>query len=350
MLHGHGDDAYKHGGAVRLNFSSNVRPGGAPVALREFLATRIADIGTYPEVAAETLTERLAEHLLVAPDNIIVTNGAVAGIHLIAQAWPRARSTVVIPAFAEYEDACRLHGHRLDFAPWGASAYPDAELVWVCNPNNPTGGVLSRDAVLALVDRHPATVFVLDQAYADFCAAEPTRPEDAVSRENLILVRSMTKTYGLPGLRLGYIVAPEPLRRRLAGFLQPWSVNTLALAAGIYCLDHADQLALPRDVMLSNAVRLAVALGNVPDIEVHPGATTFVLFKLAAGLGGAARLKTRLVHDHGLLVRDASNFRGLGPGAVRVATQDAVADGRLVDAVRAYVAATIASRFGEIMA
>ena len=150
MLHGHGDDAYQHGDAVRLNFSSNVRPGGAPSALRAHLAGQLERIGTYPEVAAETLTARLAARLGVGPEHLIVTNGAVAGIHLIAQIWAGANSRVVTPTFAEYEDAARLHRHTLEFASWETTLQPlpaGCEVLWVCNPNNPTGTTVAPDAL-----------------------------------------------------------------------------------------------------------------------------------------------------------------------------------------------------------
>ncbi len=333
MLHGHGDDAYKHGGAVRLNFSSNVRPGGAPAALRAFLAARIGDIGTYPEVAAETLTARLADHHGVAPDNIIVTNGAVAGIHLIAHAWAGAASRVVTPTFAEYEDAARIHRHSLTFTPWGQWDFANADLTWLCNPNNPTGDVLDRATLLALIDRHPSTLFVVDLAYADFCSTPSLRATDATSRDNLVLIHSMTKTHGLPGLRLGYLVTSSRLRARIAANLAPWSVNALALAAGAYCLDHTKELALPLTQMLADTARLADGLRQRADLHVHPSATTFLLCELPAGAGTATELKARLIREHGILIRDAANFRGLGPGAFRVATQGPSADGALVGAL-----------------
>jgi threonine-phosphate decarboxylase len=346
MLHGHGDDAYQHGDAVRLNFSSNVRPGGAPAALCAHLAGQLARIGTYPEVAAETLTARLAARLGVGPEHLIVTNGAVAGIHLIAQMWAGVRSRVVTPTFSEYEDAARLHRHVLDFAPWATALQPlpaDCELLWVCNPNNPTGAVLAREPLLAWIDAHPGTVFVVDLAYADFCATAPLTAQDATSRANLILVHSLTKNYGLPGLRLGYLVTTPGLRQRLANGLVPWAVNCLALAAGNYCLDHSEALTLPLDAMLADAESLGRALANIPGVTVHPSTTTFLLFELPPAVGSAAALKIWLIREHGMLVRDAGNFRGLGPQAVRVATQGQAADAQLVAAVRQRVAKGVVS-------
>jgi threonine-phosphate decarboxylase len=277
MLHGHGDDAYQHGDAVRLNFSSNVRPGGA-------------------------------------------------------------RSRVMTPTFSEYEDAARLHRHAVHFAPWSTALQPlpaDCELLWVCNPNNPTGAVLAREPLLAWIDAHPGTVFVVDLAYADFCATAPLTAQDATSRANLILVHSLTKIYGL---RLGYLVTTPGLRQRLANGLVPWAVNCLALAAGNYCLDHSQALTLPLDAVLADAESLGRALAKIPGVAVHPSTTTFRLFELRSGAGSAAALKTWLIREHGMLERDASNFRGLGPQAVRVATQGPAADAQLVAAVRQPVA------------
>lgn len=206
MLHGHGDDGYRNERILRANFSSNVRPGGVPSALRDHLRTQLDRAGTYPEVAAESLTALLAAQHRVTPGQVLVTNGAVAAIYLVAQAWRGARSVVVGPTFSEYADAARLEEHavtsisREDFT---VERFGEATLVWLCNPNNPTGEVLSRDLLLGVIDRHPGVMFVVDLAYADFCATAPLCAADTETRTNLVLLHSLTKNFGIPGLRLG---------------------------------------------------------------------------------------------------------------------------------------------------
>ncbi len=337
MLHGHGDDGYRCGRMLRANFSSNVRPGGVPAALRDHLLTQLDRAGTYPEVAAESLTALLAAQHRVTPGQVLVTNGAVAAIYLVAQAWRGARSAVVGPTFAEYTDAAQLEQHevtwisREDFA---AERLGDAMLVWLCNPNNPTGEVFSRDTLLGVIDRHPAVTFVVDLAYGDFCATAPLRAADTETRTNLVLLHSLTKNFGIPGLRLGCLAAAGPTRARIARAAGPWAVNALALAAGEFCLRHPAEVALPREELLTETTRLRATIADVPGLRPWPTATAFFLVELARG--GAPQLKDWLVREQGLLVRDASNFPGLAAPCVRIATQTAEQNQWLVEALHAW--------------
>ncbi|HEY0945648.1 MAG TPA: aminotransferase class I/II-fold pyridoxal phosphate-dependent enzyme, partial [Opitutaceae bacterium] len=301
------------------------RPDAPLPGLCEHLVAELARITSYPEPAAERLVALIACRESVAPDNVLVTNGATAAIYQLAQAWSGRRSRVVIPTFSEYEDAARVHGHALEFYTWrelaadaNAVARP-GEILWLCNPNNPTGEVLARAELLAFIDDHPEATFVIDLAYAAFCEAEPLRAGDAVARGNLVLVHSLTKNFGMPGLRLGYLVASAAVLREVARFTVPWSVNALAIAAGEYCLRHDSRLALPLRDYLTDARRFAVALGAIPGVEVMPSATGYFLVRLARAT--AAQLKADLIAQHGLLVRDASNFRGLDARTIRVASQ-----------------------------
>lgn len=324
MLHGHGDDGYRYPGPLRANFSSNVRPGGVPPALRRHLSEQLDRAGTYPEAAAEGLTALLAAQHRVAPDEILVTNGAVAAIYLVAQAWRGAHSAVIVPTFSEYADAAQIEQQSLAFITrddFALGRFGAATLVWLCNPNNPTGEVFSRDQLLDTIDRHPAVTFVVDQAYAAFCAEAPLAATDATSRPNLVLLHSLTKEFGIPGLRLGYLVTARPTRARLARVSTPWAVNALALAAGEFCARHPAEVALPAAELLQETAQLRTAIATVPGLRPRPTATAFFLVELARGT--AQQLKEWLVREHRLLVRDAGNFHGLAVPAVRVATQTA---------------------------
>ncbi|PTX92387.1 aminotransferase class I/II-fold pyridoxal phosphate-dependent enzyme [Opitutus sp. ER46] len=322
MLHGHGDDAYRYGVPVRANFSSNVPPDAELAGLRKHLETVFERVRAYPEVAAESLAGQLAGQHGVAPAQVVVTAGATAAIYLIAQAYRGADSAVIGPTFSEYADAARMHGHdvrQVGHAELQTGNFGAAELVWVCNPNNPTGEVLAREALLEIVVRSPGVTFVLDLAYAADCEESPVEASDLAAHPNLILVHSLTKRFGVPGLRLGYIVAADPVARRLAALLPPWSVGVLAQEAGAYLLRQRGPDAADRDARLVEARRLARALAAIPHVRVRPSATSFFLLEL--GRGRAAELKSYLLRHHGLLVRDASNFPGLDERHVRVCAQ-----------------------------
>lgn len=338
MLHGHGDDGYRHAGGVRANFSSNVRPGGLPAGLSEHLAGCIERVSVYPEVAAETLTARLARAAGVAPENVLVTAGGTAAIYLVAQAFRARRSCVVIPTFAEYEDACAANGHRLEFLRWEEfvrGARVGGDLLWLCNPNNPTGAVLARATLLDRISAQPETLFVVDQAYADFCAEPALTPRECLTHPNLLLLQSLTKRFGIPGLRIGSVAGAVETITALRRLQPPWAVGALELAAGEFsCRTDPDEARGPAGY-LEEARQLQHALASIDGVEVEPSSTGFFLVRLAKRTG--AELKAYLLEEHGFLVRDAGNFRGLDERCVRIAAQEPERNRALVEAIRRWM-------------
>ena len=341
MHHGHGDDGYRHASPILADFSTNVWYGGPPAGLRDYVFGQWPTVSRYPEVLAESLAARIAAHHGVAPAQVLVSSGTTESIYLVAQAWAGGRTTVLTPAFAEYEDACRLHGHALHLLAWddltepGQLAEP-GDLVFICNPNNPTGSVLAPGLLPALLARHPATVFVLDEAFIEFTASiESAIPLLAVF-DNLLIMRSLTKAYAIPGLRLGYVVASATLVARLSRGKAPWAVNALAVAAGQYLFENYAQVQLPLARLLAEKAALAEGLAQNPGFEVLPSHTHYFLARTRRGT--AAALKRWLLAEHGLLIRDASNFRGLTPAHFRVGTRHPADNQLLLNALAAWTA------------
>ncbi len=341
MIYGHGDDALFQTHPIRDDFSSNMRPDGPPVELIDHLRARLSAIARYPEPAADTVRLQLAAAHRVSAAQVLVTAGATAAIYLVAQAR-RARSSLIItPTFSEYEDACRLHDHTLAFSDRTRlfdhsagilDASPGPDLLWLCNPNNPTGEAAPRDELLALIDAHPRTLFVIDQSYADFCPLPAVLPSDAAARENVILIRSLTKLLGVPGLRIGHVFASSANVAALARHLQPWTVNTLALEAAACYLAHRDHLAPPLETWLAHSRALSRAVAGLEGFTPLPTATTFFLVELARGTSAA--LKRHLVEKHGILIRDAANFRGLTSRHIRIAPRSPWQNHRLAQALQ----------------
>ncbi len=336
MLYGHGDDARLQSREIRDDFSSSIRPDGPPAGLLGYLRTRIDVVAHYPDAGARDLAARFAEATSVLPENTLVTAGATAAIYLVAQTFRRKRSLIATPTFSEYEDAARMHGHTLDFTTRAALAgdVPPADILWLCEPNNPTGEVFPREQLLALIDARPATLFVIDQSYAGFCPEPQLRATDAATRDNLILIHSLTKTLGIPGLRLGTIVSSSSFIAQITRHLQPWSVNALALEAGAYYLSHLREFMLPLDSLMSSTRALSRAVAALPGYAPQPTAANFFLVTLARG--SSRELKQYLVDTHGILIRDASNFRGLTPRHIRISTQTPWQNQRLAEALRAW--------------
>ena len=329
MLRGHGDDRYRYVNSVRADFSSNVPHRPEVVS---FLRTKLAAgewLEHYPEPDGERLAEAIAVREGVPPENVLITAGATAAIYLIAQAIHGARSAIIPPTFAEYEDASRIHAHALIWL--GAIDQPsDATVMWINNPNNPTGTVWSRADLLALVDAAPQRLHVVDLAYADFCLERPVTAQDAAARENLLVIKSMAKRLGVPGLRLGHVVGAAKWIDRLKMQQAPWTVSGAANAAGralvedvgfaneFFGLGDDSKWFQPLDLVRS-AEKLAKSLEAIPGIKSLASRTHFFLFRLDQSR--SAQLKKWLVETHGLLVRDAANFRGLDGHYVRVASQ-----------------------------
>jgi threonine-phosphate decarboxylase len=339
MLHGHGDDGYRHTSPIRADFSTNVWYGGPPAGLQEHVFSQWPSVSRYPEVLAESLAARIAAHHGVAPAQVLVSSGTTESIYLVAQAWAGRRSTVLTPAFSEYEDACQLHGHALHFLPWedlGATQKLASDLVFICNPNNPTGSVLASGLLPALLVQNPATVFVLDEAFIEFTASIESAIPLLAEFDNLLVMRSLTKAYAIPGLRLGYVVASAALVARLSRHKAPWAVNALAVAAGHYLFENYARVQLPLAQLLADKATLVAALAQNSGFDILPSHTHYFLARTRRGT--AAELKRWLLDQHGLLIRDASNFRELTPTHFRIGTRSPADNQLLLTALAAWTA------------
>lgn len=339
-----------HGGAVArsldvsergfLDFSQNVNPLGAPPQALE--AARLAldeEAGSYPDLDYPRLRGALATYLGAPPENIVPTNGGAEALFLAARAAATGgggAAVILEPTFSEYAAAARAaglepvrrvarrpeDGFRLDLA-----ALDDLEgvaLVFLCNPNNPTGDALTREEVLAVAGhvRERNVALVLDEAFADFV---PEVSVVAEADEGLYVARSFTKFFAIPGLRLGCLVCSEPDR---AHEIQPsWSVNAVAAAAGEAAAGDRDFVAASLAEVRRLREELYGALEALPGISPFRGAANFLLVRGPAGL--PPRLARR-----GVLVRGCEPFPGLGAGYFRVAVRGPADNERLLAALR----------------
>jgi threonine-phosphate decarboxylase len=187
----------------------------------------------------------------------------------------------------------------------------------------------------ALVSSNPRTIFVIDQSYGFFTEEPLMSPREAIEHGNVLQLHSMTKRYAMPGLRLGYVVGAQPLINRIRSVRMPWSVNALAIEAGLYLAEHPDTAPIDKAALLKEAQRLRDALNAIPGITVAPTSTHFMLCHIETRT--AAELKRYLANSHGLLIRDASNFEGLTPGHFRIAAQTPEQNDLLINAIRQYL-------------
>lgn len=187
-----------------------------------------------------------------------------------------------------------------------------------------------------LIAKHPRVCFVIDQSYEYFTLKELFTAQEAAGFPNVILLHSMTKRYAIPGLRLGYVTAHPGLIGRLRTNRMPWSVNQLAIEAGLYLLSEGIPAGLSMKDYLAECARLKSSLEAIGGLEVWPTDTHFMLVCLR--FGKAAALKEYLAREEGILIRDASNFEGLDERFFRIATQTPEENDELVGAIAKWMA------------
>ncbi|MGH3718510.1 MAG: Rv2231c family pyridoxal phosphate-dependent protein CobC [Pseudonocardiaceae bacterium] len=343
LLRHHGDVDAEPG---LLDFAVNVRGGGPPVWLRERLVAALDGIGRYPCAARDAAARAaVAARHGRDPAEVLVLAGVAEGFALLPALVPRA-AAVVHPSFTEPEVALRRAGIPVTrvFTDAAHRLRPDqisatADLVVLGNPTNPTS-VLHPAEVLRGLAR-PGRVLVVDEAFAD--AVPEERESLAADRDTpgLLVFRSLTKTWALPGLRVGYVLGAPDLLARLAAPRPPWPVNTLALEAVRACSDPAAvaEAAAAAAQTVRHREWMVRRLTALPGVTVHqPAAAPFLLLRVPAG----ERVRAALA-DAGIAVRRADTFPGLSPDHLRVAVRPPEIATLLMDGLRAVLApATVA--------
>ncbi len=320
-----------------LDFSQNVNPLGTPAGALEAARRALHEgVGWYPDLGYPRLREALATYLGASPENIVPTNGGAEALFLAARAAGGAGNALILePTFSEYAPAARTaglepvrrvarrpqDGFRLD--PRALGALDDVALVFLCNPNNPTGDALSRAEVLEMAarTREAGTSLVVDEAFADFTPGASVVPE---AGGNLFVARSLTKFFAIPGLRLGCLVCEGAAR--VQAFQPSWSVNAVAAAAGVAALQDRGFVGASLAAVERLREELYEALKALPGLIPFPGAANFLLVRGPVGL--PERLARR-----GVLVRGCEPFVGLGRGYFRVAVRSAPENERLLAAI-----------------
>lgn len=336
MIDGHGNDIYKYKDKVLVDFSSNVLQSVHTAEIIECVRKNATCVTNYPEPDAESLRASIAEFHSVNENNVLVTNGSAEAFYMLAQCFTGMKSLIYTPAFSEYEDACVAHRHELFFCTNINSNYiieQGTQLVWIGNPNNPDGTLLSASYIYSLCISAPETFFIVDEAYGDLCIGFESVVPLLSKVPNLIVVKSLTKTFAIPGLRLGYILASEELLCRLVRI--PWRVNSLAVHVGNFILDNYCRLMPDIHFITEESSFLQKQLQSVSGLEVFPSPCNYFLIRLHKGR--ADDLKEYLVQECGFLIRNAANFRGLNTAYFRIAVQDRESNLKLVTSIRNWI-------------
>jgi threonine-phosphate decarboxylase len=354
----HGGNVYKVAREQRIpvdrimDFSASINPLGPPAVGLCAIRAALKQIVHYPDPDCWKLRQALARQCGVDPDMILVGNGSTELIHLLPRALAIKAALIMGPTFEEYARALTnagssvqyIHARREErFRPplkevlrQLSATRSRFDAVWLCNPNNPTGQVMNRRAVRELaevVDRQQGWLIV-DEAFIDYC---PTQSVVSMlsPHPRVMVLRSLTKFYAMPGLRIGYLVGASKVLDRLRDRQPPWSVNSLVQEVSRAMLhDHA-YAARSRTFMKSERLRFVRGLRSLSGLRVYSSAANFVLIELPASTC-ASEVTDRLACER-LLVRDCSTLPGLTTQMIRVAIRTAKENRRLLAALGACV-------------
>ena len=335
MIYGHADDTFRYGDKLKLNFSSNIYAWADLSGLKEHLMQHFEVVCHYPESEPSILEKMLAKHLGVPENTVMITSGANEAIFLIAQLYKGWASIIPQPTFTAYEYACKAFDHLISYDRKDElEIMPEDRIYWICNPNNPTGNVLVKPLVNRIIRQNTRYLYVVDQSFADYTLRLMLKPSEMVDCYNLMLIGSLSKKYCIPGLRLGYVFSSPIIIDRLRQIRQPWSVNSMAIEAGKYLLANDPKMIPDLKGYLTEAQRLRKELASIEGIKVLKTDTSFMLVYIE--FAEVLELKNWLIHHHGILIRDTSDFRGLDNHYFRIVARNEKDDNQLVAAIREF--------------
>ncbi|MFI3281940.1 MAG: aminotransferase class I/II-fold pyridoxal phosphate-dependent enzyme [Rikenellaceae bacterium] len=342
MINGHGNNIYQYDrDIIEADFSSNIAFNNHSDEILSFLSGNMDSLRNYPDPAARRLTEKIATFHGVDTKNITVANGSAEVFYMVAHyltmiASPtKCRTIITTPSFSEYEDSCKLHGHEISYVELRDIKNIDTtnfDSLWLASPNNPDGYRVYAEDIYDLAARNRECLIILDRAYnalstdGEVCCKLP---------DNVLLVESFTKYYGIPGLRLGYIVGAEDIISSITPMRPPWSVNSLSIVAGEYILDNMEMLQIDLEELIGESHYLQESINEIEGLRVVRSNCNFFLVEIEGGIL-ASELYEYLLHKHGLLVRDCSNFRDLGSNFIRIAAQSRLQNDKLINALRGW--------------
>lgn len=367
-----------HGGNIRklaeaagmppedlVDFSANINPLGPPEWLGEVVMANLEEVEHYPDPECWRLVEAIVERFGTDAERVVVGNGSAEILAALPRVLGVAEAVIPVPSYVDYARAAKEAGLTVkilaleearDFAldtDRVSAGLRGGEVVFIGRPNNPTGSLCAREELVSLVEAHPATWFVVDEAFVEFVTEKgggPASSADAyqgdagllgIDLPNLVVLRSLTKMYAIPGLRLGFAVARARVAEALRRAMVPWSVNVFAQAVGVAALPDHGYVAATRAFVDLERGRLAARLAALPGLHVFPACANYLLVKMSAGPADAtgpadaADLAEYLLR-RGLAIRVCDDFEGLDRKYFRVAVRTSTENDRLLNEMEGF--------------
>ena len=339
----HGGDIYAEGIPEHvIDFSASINPYGMPGTVAQAAMQALSGCCHYPDLWCRELRRYIGKRENVPPEHIFCGGGAADILFRLLLARKPKKLLLPIPTFAEYTAAAKLAGCAI--VPWQlkqqdlfdlpeafwSAVTPDIDAVIICNPNNPTGRRIPEWLVKKGMERcaQTGTTLIIDECFHDFLDEPQTMIGELKGNPHVVLLRSYTKMYAIPGIRIGYCISSdETLLQSMYDTGAPWSVSVIAQACGIAAAQdtaYAQQtrsLLMPQKSILENGLR---ALG----CEVIPSAANFILFRIPNVYDAAERIQ-----KYGIMIRSCANFEGLAADWYRIAVRRAFENQKLLNAI-----------------
>lgn len=307
-----------------IDFSANINPLTSKTKLKKIINSSIEKISYYPDPQYRTLIKKISDFWNIPQNCILLGNGSVELFYLITTLLKPKRTLINIPTFSEYEFAAKIPNSKIIFRSILENKnlkIPNknlnVDLEFICNPNNPTGNLLP---VKEYYLSRKNGILVVDEAFMDFVIDEVkhTLINDAVKNKNLIVVRTFTKIYSIPGLRLGYLIAHKDIITKLKRKTAPWNINILAQIIAEKMLEEKLFILNTKKYFCKEREYLYNVLSKINSIKAYQSVANFILLKIINEKYTSIDLKNKFL-EKGILIRDCSNFRGLDNKHFRIA-------------------------------
>ena len=334
----HGGDIYRHPDVI--DFSVNTNPLGAPESVKRAVQESVADIEHYPDVRCEALREAISGFEQVNMEEILCGNGAAELFFAAVQAVRPQKALVTAPSFSEYEEALRSVGAEVEYyylceednfqirEDYVDKLSKEIDMIFLCNPNNPTGQIIDRDMLIKILDRckKQNIIVILDECFLEFLD-EPNRYEMSDLREeypNLLIIKAFTKIFSMPGLRLGYAISSnQDTLEEMSWKLQQWNVSVPAQMAGVAALERPEEYIRQTREYVSGQREYMRNIMKMMGYVVFASKANYLFFKGRPGLEKEAL-------EAGFLIRDCQNYEGLSEGFYRIAVRTKEENERLI--------------------
>ncbi len=314
-----------------IDFSANINPLPLPGSVYDAVQKAMAELPHYPDMEYHALKELIGRCYDIDAERILLGNGSTELLYRFPSCMKEGKTCIVVPSYGDYTEAFarrdEVFFHHLKekenfmllLADLEQSINGCGRVVMGC-PNNPTGKAFSQRELLSFVKAHPQTDFLIDEAFADFLPEEERGIFLKEHPENLVLLRSLTKFFGIPGARLGFAVASERIVKKMHALQEPWSINCFAEALATVLLPDKDFASETRKLVDTERKKMEKALSLFPSLRVYPSDVNFLLCKMRSGKLNAEELQKKLL-PFGIMIRNCANFRGLDGSFFRLAVR-----------------------------